>query len=126
MSAESSSLREMVTEILDAQLHGASEQDKMELVRQLHVAVQREIDALTEINYESRLSRLVRLFDDVKPLARQLLWEELVSQVFYNLPDRPSTRDISKKRLEQGRKDRQMPKAGICGPEGVFEMGGCV
>ena len=126
MPAESSSMREMVAGILDAQLDGLSEDDKMELVRQLRVAVQKEIDALTEIAYESRLTRLVRLFDDIKPLARQLLWEELVSQVFYNAPDRPSTRHVSEKRLEQGRKDRQMAKAGGCRPEGVFEIGGCV
>lgn len=126
MSGETSSMREMVTMILDAQLHGLSEQDKMEMVRQLRSAVQKEIDALTEMPYEDRLSRLVRLFDDVKPLAHQLLWEELVSQVFYNVPDRPSTREVSKERLEHGKKDRQMPREGICRPEGTFEMGGCV
>ncbi|MBW1742610.1 MAG: hypothetical protein JRJ47_04170 [Deltaproteobacteria bacterium] len=126
MSAESSGIREMVTMILDAQLHGLSEQDKTELVRQLRVTVQKEIDALTEMPCENRLSRLVRLFDDVKPLASQLLWEELASQVFYNVPDRPSTGDVSKKRLEQGKKARQIPKEGICRPEGTFEMGGCV
>lgn len=126
MSTESSSMREMVTMILDAQLHGLSEQDKAELVRQLRVAVQKEIDELTEMPYEDRLSRLVRLFDDVKPLARQLLWEELVSQVFYNVPDRPSTGDVSMKRLEQGRKGNRINKEGICRPEGTFEMGGCI
>jgi hypothetical protein len=126
MSAESINMREMVTKILDAQLDGLSEHDKMELIRQLRVAVQKEIDALTGIAYESRLTRLVKLFDDIKPLARQLLWEELVSQVFYNAPDRPSTREVSEKRLEQARRDRQMAKAGGCRPEGVFEMGGCV
>ena len=126
MSGESSSTREMVTMILDAQLHGLSEQDKVEMVRQLRAAVQEEIGALTEMPYENRLSRLVRLFDDVKPLAHQLLWEELVSQVFYNVPDRPSTREVSKKRLEQGKKDRQIIREGICPPEGMFEMGGCI
>ncbi|MBW1859456.1 MAG: hypothetical protein JRI70_05110 [Deltaproteobacteria bacterium] len=123
MSAESSSMREMVTMILDAQFHGLSEQDKTELVRQLRVAVRKEIDALTEMPYENRLSGLVRLFDDVKPLAHQLLWEEFVSQVFYNVPDQPSTRDVSKKRLEQGKKGRRIPKEGI---EGTSEMGCCV
>lgn len=123
MSAESSSMREMVMVILDAQLHGLSEQDETELVRQLRMTVQKEIDVLTEMPYKNRLSRLVRLFDDVKPLARQLLWEELVSQVFYNVPDRPSTRDVSKKRLEQGRKHSQRLKEGV---EGTFEIGGCV
>jgi hypothetical protein len=98
----------------------------MELVRQLHVAVQGEIDALTQIPCESRLARLVRLFDDVKPLARELLWEEFVSQVFYNVPEPPSVRDVSEKRLEQGRKECRLPKAEGFGPEGVFEMGGCV
>ena len=126
MPPESRTMKETVTQILDAQLQGFSEHDKMELVRELRVAVQKEIDAFTGMPYESRLSHLVRLFDDVKPLARQLLWEELVSQVFYNVPDRPSARDVSEKRLEQGRKGRQMPRTGICGPEGVFEMGGCV
>lgn len=126
MPTKSSSMREMVTMILDAQLQGLAEHDKMELVRQLRVAVQKEMDALTDMPYENRLAPLVRLFDDVKPLACQLLWEELVSQVFYNVPNRPSIRDVSKKRLEQGRKGRQALKAGICRLEGTFEMGGCV
>jgi hypothetical protein len=126
MSAEWSNMREKVTRVLDAQLNGLSEHEKMELVRQLRVGVQEEIDALTQIPYESRLSRLVRLFDDVKPLACQLLWEELVSQVFCNVPERPSIRDVSEKRLEQGRKERRLPKAEGFGPESVFEMGGCV
>jgi hypothetical protein len=126
MLAESSSMREMVTMILDAQLHGLSEQDKMEMVRQLRAAVRKEMDALTEMPYENRLSRLVRVFDDVKPLAHQLLWEELVSQVFYNVPDRPSTREVSKKRLEQGKKDRRIFGERACRLEGTFEMGCCV
>jgi hypothetical protein len=125
MAAELS-MRRMVTKILDAQLEGVPEQQKAEQVRHLHAAIHKQIDNLRGIPYERRLVPLIRMFDDVKPVARQLLWEELLSQAFSNIHDMPSTQEVSRKKVEEGRKDNQGPKAGICRTEGVCEIGSCV
>lgn len=126
MAPECSSMRQMVMKILDAQLDGFSEQEKMKQVRHLHAAIHKRVDELKGIPYEGRLVPLIKMFDDVKPVARQLLWEELLSRVFVNIHDKPSTQDVTRKKVEQGRKNNQRPKAGIRQTEGMCEIGSCV
>jgi hypothetical protein len=122
--AGETSMRRMVNEVLDSQFKKASEQERTELLRELVAAIDKRIDELRTTSHERRLALLVELFDDVKPLARHLLWERLVSEI-YTDPHRPCTKDVNRKRLEQARKYNEASKDGSCRMQGCSEDGGC-
>ena len=118
------SMRRMVNEILDSPLKKASEQERADQLRELVVAMEKRMEELRSTYHERRLDLLIELFDDVKPLARHLLWERLVSQI-YTDPHRPCTKDVNQERLEQARKYNKAPKNGYSQMQGCSEDGGC-
>jgi len=61
----------------------------------------------------------------VKPLARQLLWEQLVSEIYTDIDYKPCTDEISRKRLEEARKDNQRNELEHCRIQGCSEDGEC-
>lgn len=117
--------RSMVDGVLDSQLNRVSEQEQEEQVSQLIAAIDKRLDELRAVPHESRLTPLVRLFDDVKPLARQILWERLVSETYAHIAHRPHRKEVDRKRLEQTAADHEIPELKNLKVQGSSEGGGC-
>lgn len=119
------SMKSMVNDILDFQLNKMSEQEKATLIEEVVEAIEKRIDDLRAAPHDTRLAPLVRLFDDVKPLASQLLWEQLVSEIYTDIDYKPRMNEVSRKRLEQAKKDNQRNEPKNCRIQGCSEDGGC-
>jgi hypothetical protein len=118
-------MKSMVNDILDFHLNRMSEQEKARLIEDVVEAIKKRIHDLRAAPHDSRLAPLVELFDDVKPLAHQLLWEQLVSEIYIDIDYKPRMDEVSKKRLEQTRKDNRRNEVKHWRIQGCSEDGGC-